>query len=293
MIEHITARLFSATPQGTLYHYTSLSGLLGIVGSGELRASDIRYMNDSAELRHTLNLLHHCIMRRVVAGVDNPLLLHQLLDWLSHRIVSGPMLFGASFRANGNLLSQWRGYSTHGKGVSLGFNPVYIRECAARQQFQVGKCLYDPAGQQALVEQLVEAVEKAAAVTGVEEGTEACRKRSWYAVFEQIEEDLLRIAAILKHPSFEEEQEWRIVSPVLKLSRDKPIRFREGTSMLVPYYAFDLRAFEGGVKALDHVFLGPTSNIELSMNSLEQLLSQHDVKPSGGITYCDIPYRQR
>jgi hypothetical protein len=293
MIEHIIERLFSVAPKNTLYHYTALSGLLGIVGSGELRASDIRYMNDSAELRHTLDLLHHCITRRVVAGVDNPVLLNQLLDWLSHRIVSGPMLFGASFRANGNLLSQWRGYSAHGKGVSLGFNPAHIRECAARQQFQVGKCLYDPAEQRALVEQLVDAVERIARRRVAEKGWQDYREWGWYGVFEQIEGELLRIAAILKHPSFEEEQEWRIVSPVISRSRGKPIHFREGTSMLVPYYAFDLSAAEGRPMRLDHVFLGPTGNIDLSMNSLELLLSQYNVKPANGITYCDIPYRQR
>tara|TARA_R110002049_G_scaffold150602_5_gene313737 strand:+ start:9611 stop:9868 length:258 start_codon:yes stop_codon:yes gene_type:complete len=65
MIEHITERLFSVTPQSTLYHYSSLAGVLGIVSSGELRASDIRYMNDSAELRHTLDVLRNYITRRV------------------------------------------------------------------------------------------------------------------------------------------------------------------------------------------------------------------------------------
>jgi hypothetical protein len=44
---------------------------------------------------------------------------------------------------------------------------------------------------------------------------------------------------------------------------------------------------------LDHVFLGPTNNIDLSMNSLELLLDQRSVLPKQGISYCDIPYRQR
>ncbi len=120
MINSITRSLFTTAPRETLYHYTSLSGLLGIIGSRELRASDIRYMNDSAELRHTLDLLNRQVTRRILSGVDHPEVLNAFLDWLSRRIVSGPMLFGGSFRANGNLLSQWRGYSVHGKGVSIG-----------------------------------------------------------------------------------------------------------------------------------------------------------------------------
>ncbi len=290
MIESITQRLFAAAPQDTLYHYTSLTGLLGIVGSGELRASDVRYMNDSAELRHTLDLLSSQVTQRIVAGVDNPTLLKQLLEWLSHRVVSGSLLMGASFRANGNLLSQWRGYSVHGKGVSLGFDPEHILQCAGRQQFQVGRCLYDPAEQAALVEQIIDAVEQLAEQQGPDEA--AGRAPSWHRVFEQLEGDLLRIAAVLKHPAFAEEQEWRLVSPLITRSHEHPVRFREGHTMLVPYYAFDLGGDTGSMQ-LEHVYLGPTNNIDLSMHSLQLYLQSCGVTPARGISYCQIPFRQR
>ncbi len=286
MIADITRQLFSDPPRETLYHYTSLSGLLGIVGSGVLRSSDIRYMNDSAELRHTLDLLQGHISRRIQAGSDNPALLNQLLDWLSHRIASGPMIFGASFRANGNLLSQWRGYSVHGKGVSLGFAPQFILDCARRHAFQVGRCLYAEREQLALIERIVDAIESLAKQTEV-------RDSDWTPAFEQAEEDLLRMAAILKHPSFEEEQEWRIVSPAIEPGPDAPVHFREGRALLVPYYAFDLKSPQHGQLELEHVFLGPTANIELSMKSLDLYLHKQRAAPAQGISYCRIPYRQR
>lgn len=290
MIDDIIQRLYANEPGSTLYHYTSLSGLLGIVDSGHLRASDVRYMNDSTELRHTLDLMSEHITRRVISGTDRPVLLNQLADWLSHRIVSSPMLFGASFRANGNLLSQWRGYSVHGKGVSLGFDPVHILECAKRQQFQVGRCIYEPQQQARLIEEVVDAVETYAASGATRDGDEQANLR----IFERMEGRLLRLAAILKHPAFEEEQEWRIVSPVISDCGVAPVHFREGTSMLVPWYAFELREREGAAAmGLNHVYLGPTSNIDLSMNSLELFLSQRGASPRHGISYCQIPYRQR
>ena len=292
MMEHLTRQLFATPPAETLYHYTSLSGLLGIVGSGELRSSDIRYMNDATELRHTLDLLRQHITQRIIGGTDNPGLLNQLLEWLSHRIASGPLLFGASFRANGNLLSQWRGYSMHGKGVSLGFSPQHIQGCAHRQGFQVARCLYGSAEQRGLVEQIVDTIEDLS--RGTEPRVDAGNGRQpWASVFEQVEGDLLCMAAVLKHPSFEEEQEWRLVSPVITDCRSAPVRFREGASMLVPYYAFDLGDGEGGGMRLDHVFLGPTSNSELSMKSLALYLDQQQARPRRGISYCQIPYRQR
>lgn len=290
MIDDILQRLYATVPTDTLYHYTSLSGLQGIVESGHLRASDVRYMNDSTELRHTLELMQDHITRRVIAGTDHPALLNQLLDWLSHRIVGGPMLFGASFRANGNLLSQWRGYSVHGKGVSLGFDPQHILACARKQRFQVGRCVYDPERQLQLIEEVVDAVEAYADAGDTRRGNEAAN----LAIFERIEGRLLRLAAILKHPAFEEEQEWRIVSPVIADCAEEPVHFREGASMLVPWYAFELREHEdGAAMGLDHVFLGPTSNIDLSMNSLALFLAQCGAGPRRGISYCQIPYRQR
>lgn len=293
MINQITQQLFSDTPDDTLYHYTSMGGMLGIVNTGILRASDIRYMNDSAELKHTLDLLHHHISKRISQGTDHPKLLNQLLEWLSHRILSSSMLFGASFRANGNLLSQWRGYSIHGKGVSLGFNPWYIRHCAERQQFQVGKCLYETEQQEQLIEHIVSTIETMAIDhqqhTPENDPVERCYSR----VFESIEGDLLRIAAILKHPSFEEEQEWRIVSPLIANCQQDAIKFREGTSMLVPYFDFNILNSDSEHIELEHVYLGPTNNIDLSMNSLELYLQKSNASPIHGINYCQIPYRQR
>lgn len=293
MIKNITQKLYSDIPNETLYHYTSFKGLLGIVESGILWASDVRYMNDSAEMKHTADLIRSDITRRVASGHNNPKLLNQFLDWVSYRITNGHMLFGASFRSNGNLLSQWRSYSSLGKGVSIGFNPDHILQCAKSQSFQVGKCVYEPADQLVLIKQIVDAIEALAEEHG-ENADQSKRQpsQSYYDVFEKIESDLLRIAAILKHPSFQEEEEWRIVSPVITDYVTSPVLFREGTSMLVPYFEFSLTTSQNEPIALEHILLGPTPNINLSMNSLTLYLSKNGIRPRQGIRYCQIPYRQ-
>lgn len=293
MIKNITQKLYSDIPKETLYHYTSFKGLLGIVDSGVLWASDVRYMNDSVEMKHTADLIRADIARRMAGGHKNPKLLNQFLDWVSCRITNGHMLFGASFRSNGNLLSQWRSYSSLGKGVSLGFNSNHILQCAESQSFQVGKCIYEPATQQDLIKKIVDAVEVLAEEHG--EDTDKVKRhpsQSYYDVFEKIESDLLRIAVILKHPSFQEEEEWRIVSPVITDYVASPVLFREGTSMLVPYFEFRLAPSQNEPIVMEHIFLGPTPNISLSMNSLTLYLSKKGIRPKEGISYCQIPYRQ-
>ena len=291
MIRDITQKLYSDMPRETLYHYTTFTGLLGIVKSGALWASDISYMNDSAEMRHTADLIGSEIAERIAAGRSDPNLLNQFLDWVSHRFTNGHMLFAASFRSNGNLLSQWRGYSSLGKGVSIGFDPGHLLKCANLESFQVGRCIYAPERQNRLIKQVVDEVEMLAVEYINKQGQTA--SRSYHSVFEKIESDLLRIAAILKHPSFQEEDEWRVVSPVLTDYVTSPVLFREGTSMLVPYIEFSLIIDAGKPIQLEHIFLGPTPNIDLSMNSITMFLSKKGIKPRKGLEYCRIPYRQR
>lgn len=292
-IGKLTEKLFGDTPQGLLYHYTTLKGVLGIVGCRKLWASDIRYMNDSAELKHAADLIRDEIRERIAGGHENADLLGQFADWVTNRITNGHMMFAASFRAHGNLLSQWRGYSSHGKGVSLGFSAEFIGQCVKKQQFQIGKCIYEPGRQHKLICQIIDSVESD--VYSQLQGDETREQLSqiYKNVFENIEVYLLRIAAILKHPSFREEMEWRIISPVISRCSESPILFREANAMLVPYIEFDLFLEPGQPPQLEHLFLGPTPNINISMNSLKMFLQRHRIEPSQGIDYCQIPFRQR
>lgn len=289
MIQDITDRLYSDVPQERLYHYTAFTGLMGIINSRSLWASDIRYLNDSAELKHTADLIRAEVSRRIRSGHPRPDLLNHFLDWVTHRITNGHILFGASFRSNGNLLSQWRGYSRLGKGVSLGFDPSYILECARRQSFMIGRCIYDCNRQEKLIAQVIDSVEFHSRNHEAEKGD----SNPYHEIFAEIESDLLRIAAILKHPSFVEEEEWRVISPVVTDYLASPVKFREGTSMLVPYIEFDLRVRDDRPIQLEHMFLGPTPNITISMNSLTMYLAKEGIHPQKGISYCQIPYRAK
>ena len=294
MIKDITEKLYADIPTETIYHYTNFSGLIGMLEKRALWASNILYMNDSAEMNHTVELIKAKVSARIADNRTNQKLLGQFLDWVTNRIISGHMLFAASFRANGNLLSQWRGYSALGKGVSIGFDPEYLMACAKSQSFKLGQCVYDTEQQLALIEKVIESVECLAAEQG--ENTDESKRnpaQSYYDVFEQVESDLLRIAALLKHPSFKEEEEWRIVSPVLVDYVCTPVKFREGTSMLVPYLEFKLGIGEDAPIEFEQVVLGPTPNINLSMNSLTMFLSKMRVRVKTGISYCQIPYRQQ
>jgi hypothetical protein len=62
--------------------------------------------------------------------------------------------------------------------------------------------------------------------------------------------------------------------------------------MLVPYIEFGI-GLNGTPLAMDHLYLGPTANINISMHSLKMFLEQNGIVPKRGIDYCQIPFRQR
>ena len=98
---------------GVLWHYTTPAGLIGILKQGALRATGLAFLNDTSEGRYL-----------------NELILEQLSEMTSGE---GLPVFRTVFEEqmrelgvvcmceNGDLLSQWRGYSTGG-GFAIGFS---------------------------------------------------------------------------------------------------------------------------------------------------------------------------
>lgn len=286
----IVAPLYDRKPTRRLYHYTSLDAIQNIIKEHGLWATDIHYFNDSAELGHTAGLLRDEIRRRLADGTGNRAILDQMLQWVGERITNGHTLFVASLTPNGNLLSQWRGYCSYGKGLSLGFSAAHVVQCAAEQSYNLGECIYDARRQQEIVKAVIHTVEALAASEGPAPPSKAHPSQSYHPAFSKCEDAVLRIAALFKNPAFTEEAEWRAVSPVVADYVHADIEYRPGRSTLVPYKLFTL-VREGQSKLeLEHVFIGPTPHMGLSMNSLVQLLSRNGISPM--IENGQVPYRE-
>jgi hypothetical protein len=87
--------------------------------------------------------------------------------------------------------------------------------------------------------------------------------------------DLMRTAPLLKHQSFSEEREWRLVLPseTIQLPTRHPIEFRPIRDALVPYIAFPLLLpNQDGPIPCHELILGPGShpNAEVGVNLLFQ-----------------------
>lgn len=99
---------------------------------------------------------------------------------------------------------------------------------------------------------------------------------------------LNRYGPILKDPAFREEKEWRIISRPLMCSSEL-FDFREGNSLLIPYYKFPL-AGEDLAFRVHEVVVGPTLDGERSKRSVRSFLVRHDLEDVT-VEVSSVPYR--
>ena len=208
-------------------------------------------------------------------------------------------IYTCSFSAYGNKLSQWRGYCSDGNGFSIGFDfKSSLGYIVDEQSFELVKCEYDENKQVEMIDAFLNR-------------TLGCFQESKNDFLSdlQIWDDFLALAPKLKHPKFEEEQEWRLISK--PHSVEFGVEFRTGKSMLIPYTKINLTETQfdssnnkqlKSLNCISEIYVGPTLHPSLSRISLESLLLKEDVHKEvdingkvkefrSDVVKSDIPYR--
>lgn len=270
-------------PSLILHHYTSGTGLLGIFNNSSMWATKIQYMNDSTEYLHAISLAKSRLASFKNNGSESKkqIVASKVSELLER--TKDLALYVVCFSEISDSLSQWRGYCPPSFGYSIGFNADRLKELALNQGFEFGKCIYDNDKQKALINNWVdETIQSLSKDYGIEQDIEDyCHKNANKYIH-----NFVKIAPYLKHQTFQDEQEWRLIS--LIPSDDKRIGLREGKSMLVPYATFELN-LSTEQHLIWNIQVGPTPKIELAFSALSHLFNK--VKIMNGITRTFIPYR--
>ena len=294
-----------------LYHYTTQIGFLGIIQSKSIWGTDMRYLNDKREYLVAMELL----TERVTRFVDGPaqgspqfLFLEKLQARLTN-IWSWPF-FVASFSADGDLLSQWRGYGHEG-GYALGFRSEVLVDQLRAQDWTLASCVYDREQQLALLDQML--VQSIAMLQDhdsapIDEPTCAQPAPSdtfprpsfdpealfplprtapeWMtAPFRNLTSTFRLNGPRIKDQTFREEKEWRAISSADTFGL---VKVRPGAGVLRPYIPLSLDA--AMPLMLAELVVGPSGHQDLAEQAARAALDQHQI-------YCEnlrlskVPYR--
>lgn len=257
------------TPQvAALAHYTNLAGLLGIINSGELWASNVAFLNDREELLHGVK----CARRALSTILKDT----KLLQWrhaigeVVKEIEGGrlPNTYAACLCEKSDLLSQWRGYGGREQGVCLVFDPAAIDVAA------LGKRAFLAPVQYGLVKgkmTLREGLRTRLLAIGdnfddMDEGQRLAK------VYDALSELIPRF----KHIGFDGELEWRLV--VQHATLRSSVSFRPNGNVLVPYIKLPV-----DLSSLKYVRIGPGADLDLTERSIALLLEARDL---------DVPIRR-
>jgi hypothetical protein len=259
MFRRISLRPSKQTP-GTLYHYTSAAGFVGIVRDGTLRAGNFAYLNDAAEIHYGRQLVLSAIQSHMSARPPQAVarLLLRVQRTLDD-IGKGLEFYLACFCKKPDLLSQWRGYGSGRGRYCIGFDTDRLPP--------VWQVIYDADEQGAQISRTIGAATAAARVgTGVEFTDE---------LHDALTRQLVRTLSCLKHPGFSEEREWRVVHQAR--GADK-VECDASTGVLRPYVRLIGR---GGIHRprarlpIVEVQVGPSPMASQSVTAVERFLIQH------------------
>ena len=268
----------------TIYHYTTSSGLLGILSTNRLFATHASYVNDTTEISYCVSLiddaLDECLGGDTTeAGVE---LVRRVRATVN--VFEGYLgAFISCFCEDGDLLSQWRGYSGDQTGYALGFS---TRELSLRwhdlrpeQRFDLVRVIYDESEQRSRISQIVGPMWKVFNVMLKSKG-EIVAYAAMPSCCKFLEQELLYYLVSFKSPAFEEEKEWRLVYLRTLSDEADPLRFRPVGSLLVPYVELDPTPQAGvntGRVPLGDLVCGPTAHPELVVRAADMLLRHQGI----------------
>lgn len=234
------------TTTSIIYHYTTISGLIGIVTHHELWASDCRFLNDGTELTYARDKFFTEVRKLKLPPLEDGGYI------LAGRKSNYFRMFIVCFCENGDLLSQWRGYAAD-QGYALGFDVKLLK---AQNQGELISVRYGIENPAEYFKQELNLASQPTAHPGVAE---------WYA-----SESLLPRLAGVKHPSFAEEQEWRLIKqlPAYELNEHNYIlKFRLSSMGPVAYI---VNSFSP--TCLREIVVGPGSYITPRVEAVQSML---------------------
>jgi hypothetical protein len=268
-------------PEAIVWHYTTGDGLLGIIESGSIHATQASCLNDSTEIRYASNLFHDALitLREGMAGEADA---HQFLTKvveLSNENPETPIaapsrFFVSCFSAQEDDLSQWRAYSDPGgeNGYAIGFVARGLSDLPNGALLRVN---YDKALHKVIARETAEAT-----LQFFRDGMENKRAdtvEQWTTEFLIAwQEQINRLAPIAKDDCFQTENEFRIVHE-LNVTELHQVRFKQKRTLLSRYLPLRFPLWNqvrSPMLPIAKVMVGPGRHQSITEISVNTLLTQ-------------------
>jgi hypothetical protein len=266
-LESFVGTVEAKKPPPMLYHYTTESGLRGILESGTLWFSDIFAQNDPSELRHGLGIAIDLLKSRITKErpeIDTFARQVERFD-VDAGIEAAGHFFICCFSADGDELGQWRAYADNGRGFALGFDTELLENAFVKKKngkpdkhHSTFHLTYDDAeltrlqtGLTDLIDPLI-SLPRSTAVSGDALHAYMMEVLVYHSM------NVIRGVMFFKHEAYRAEKEYRF-QQLFRYDKPAPeVKYRQRPGAIVRYREFDWRERANG--ALKKIVVGPAAD---------------------------------
>lgn len=274
-----------------LYHYTSPTGLLGILNSSSMWMSDSDFLNDSSESDYFYDIYHKATPHtgetrkeeffRFSAGMFS--YFHSSMfsspRQTAHRIKETRYILSLSLdRDNLNL---WSYYTKNANsiGYSIGLKEEAFKYLFRKDKDELllsGKVIYDSDTQTKLLFELYQDY--------WEQYSTLKHTYQREYLYEKMEDNIVRYSVFMKNPIFAHENEYRIAVVRLGSNSTQQRLFREMNGAFIPYITQPIN-----LRDVVEIGISPTHRTEFVSRSIEELLEAKGIDAS--IYNSEVPLR--
>ncbi|EIY5121373.1 DUF2971 domain-containing protein [Klebsiella quasipneumoniae] len=271
----------------SIFHYTDLNGLKGIIEGNSLWATNIHFLNDKNEYVHGYRCFRNTIeyLDDVINGVPIKKLLIQAMNNHVHthnnlEDFKSNNVYSISFCRGNDQLSQWRGYASL-QGVCIEFDEDALIQGIDSDglSFLHNDVMYT--NESSTVEvtdkinKLFETISQS--TTGLDDSF-----LSYMRINYLIESNI----PFFKNLGFSEEKEFRFVfSPSFMFSE---VNFRVGAYGLIPF--LDIKMKENSKLPIKKIIIGPSKDRELLEMGINLFLQKNGYAGIP-VDFSSVPYR--
>ena len=245
IVSILNATIYQNEFPDVLYHYTDIGGLMGILNSNLLWATDSDYLNDELELEFGKTMLLDEIDKSLKNSPNYKLICSEATDLieatLEQTISRIRRTYILSYCSKGDLLSQWRGYGSE-TGISLGFHSSFFEHVVDTKNspespidWSLEKVYYGDEARE-IASSLAQVIthEVIESIKYIKNDRHLNSKIGFvsYPLIKSLAMSLEIFCSTVKHEGFKEESEYRIVGREKNLP---DVKFRTNKDKLVPY----------------------------------------------------------
>ncbi|WP_052131584.1 DUF2971 domain-containing protein [Planococcus sp. CAU13] len=256
------------SPDDVLYHYTSLTSLMGMVESRKIWMSKADFLNDSSEMIYFADILRNSIVNMKAENRNES---WQRYIWQFEKSMytflrdireDGLEVYVFSLSHNKDSLALWYNYA-QGDGYNLGFKTENLlkKDDGIADFFNIihGYVLYREEDQEKFLNECLRS-----AYEWIAEQPEQQSEGAIQGYFEIL---LTACATFFKNPAFKSEEEYRLAA-ITGNDRQQKVEFRARHGIIIPFIAVDL----GETLPISEVTIGPKNNIDVAQKGMEYYL---------------------